>query len=313
MAVKLREFGSYTVGGSIVKSDRGERRPVRFSRDSGYVHDPRGHYSVGHVYVQYFIPEDRRPGPPFVLVHGGGMHGSAWETTPDGRPGWVNLLVGRGYEVHVLDNVERGRSGFAPLHFEGDPIIRTMEETWDLYRLGEAADFATRRPFANQKFPVEALEALARSTVPRWLSTTALQIDGLASVLERLGRAVLVCHSQGGQIAFDATERHPRRVAGIIGVEPSTLARDLARIRDIPVVILQGDFLDRQDRWITRRAEWHAFVDSLTATGGRACLIDTVAEIAPGGSHNLMMDRHNAECLDHALHALERLAAAAPA
>lgn len=307
MTVKLREFGSYTVGGTIVNFDEGERRSVRFSRDSQYVHDPRGHSSVGHVYVQYFVPEDRKPGPPFLLVHGGGMHGSSWETTPDGRPGWINLLVERGYEVHVLDNVERGRSGFAPLHFDGDPIIRTMEETWDLYRFGDAADFAARKPFPNQQFPVEGLEALARSTVPRWLSTTELQIDGLSAVLERLGQAVIVCHSQGGQITFDATERHPERVAGVIGVEPSSLARALERLRDIPVVLLQGDYLDRQERWVTRAGEWRGFVQELTALGGRARLIDTPTEIAPGGSHNLMMDRHNEACLDHALSALEAL------
>ena len=56
------------------------------------------------------------------------MHGSTWETTPDGRPGWINLLLAQGYEVHVLDNVERGRSGFAPGLWRDDPILRSQEE-----------------------------------------------------------------------------------------------------------------------------------------------------------------------------------------
>ena len=34
--------------------------------------DPRGHYAVEHAYVQYYIPANRRPEPPVLLVHGGG-------------------------------------------------------------------------------------------------------------------------------------------------------------------------------------------------------------------------------------------------
>ena len=118
----LRDFGSYTVAGRVHTVETGEPREVHFTRSAVHMVDPRGEFAVEHAYVQYFLPERRNGAPPVVLVHGGGMCGSTWETAPDGRPGWVNLLVARGYDVHVLDNVERGRSGFAPGLWPGDPL-----------------------------------------------------------------------------------------------------------------------------------------------------------------------------------------------
>lgn len=122
MRYSLRDFGSYTVGGRLYEVTDGEPREVRFTRSASYTYDPRGHRAVEHTYVQYFIPAPARDLPPVVLVHGGGMHGSTWETTPDGRPGWLHHLLDLGREVHVVDLVERGRSGFAPDLWAGAPI-----------------------------------------------------------------------------------------------------------------------------------------------------------------------------------------------
>ena len=110
----LKEFGSYTVGGRLHKVTTGIPKTVHFTRTASFEVDPRGHFAVEQAYVQYFIPENRNAEPPIVFVHGGGMSGSCWDKTPDGRPGWLHLALDRGYEVHVIDNVERGRAGFAP-------------------------------------------------------------------------------------------------------------------------------------------------------------------------------------------------------
>ena len=92
------------------------------------------------------------------------------------------MLLDRGYEVHVIDNVERGRAGFAPGLWSGAPITRSLQEAWRLFRIGSDAGFATRSAFAGQRFPHETLEQLARTFVPRWLSTTGLQAAALAAL-----------------------------------------------------------------------------------------------------------------------------------
>lgn len=50
-------------------------------------------------------------GPPLLFIHGGGATGACWRATPDGRPGWADLLATRGYRCWVTDWPGTGRSG----------------------------------------------------------------------------------------------------------------------------------------------------------------------------------------------------------
>ena len=304
MGSSLSDFGSYTVGGRIHRVTEGTPRTVSFARGADYTVDPRGRFWIEQTYVQFFVPAVRRDVPPAVLVHGGGMHGSTWETTPDGRPGWIHRLLERGHEVHVVDMVERGRSGFAPGVWPDAPFLRSMEEAWHLFRFGPADGFADRRPFPGQQFPTDRLDDLCRRFVPRWLSTGPLQTDGLIAVLERTGPALVISHSQGGEIAFDAATRRPDRVAAMIAVEPSALPQSIEPLARTPLALLAGDFLDTDARWAERRDGWADLIARLKASGAPAQYLATPDDLPPGGSHLLMMDRHGDACLDAALNAL---------
>ena len=46
------------------------------------------------------------------MVHGGSMSGTNFTGTPDGREGWAQYFVRRGYAVYVVDQPGRARSGF---------------------------------------------------------------------------------------------------------------------------------------------------------------------------------------------------------
>ncbi|UXX84305.1 alpha/beta fold hydrolase [Roseovarius pelagicus] len=298
MAYILRDFGSYTVGGHVHRVTQGTTREVNFTRSASYTYDPRGSFRVGQTYVQYFIPERMRDAPPMVLVHGGGMHGSTWETTPDGRPGWLHLLLGRGYAVHVVDLVERGRSGFAAGIWNEAPILRSAEEAWSLFRIGAPEGYSQRRAHDAQQFPVDHFDTFCSQMVPRWLNTSDLQVAGVVAVLDRLKCATLVCHSQGGEICLDATRERPDLVAGILAVEPSALP-DAAL--PCPIALLAGDYLNTAPHWVQRRKDWQRSIRQITETGRVAHYIDTATEVAPGGSHMLMMDQHGPECLEAGL------------
>src|SRR6267142_4400847 len=67
---------------------------------------------VGHVYVEYMIPQRLRHRTPIVMVHGGSQSGTNFTGTPDGREGWAQYFVRRGYAVYVVDQVARGRSAY---------------------------------------------------------------------------------------------------------------------------------------------------------------------------------------------------------
>ncbi len=298
MSYNLRDFGSYTAGGRIAQVTEGAPQKVNFTRSASFEVDPRGHFAIEHAYVQYFIPEARNDGHPVVLVHGGGMSGSCWETTPDGRPGWLHEFLRLGYEVHVVDAVERGRAGFAPDQWEGTPLLRSLEEAWSLFRIGPREGFATRTSYPGQRFPVAHFEAFARSFVPRWTTTTPLQVEALLAVLERTGPAIVVCHSQGGEIAFDALARAPSSFGKLIAVEPSCTPKNENELHGKSVCLIVGDYLDQDAFWEDRAKIW-AELSNL-----RNVSLLGPNELGQGHSHILMSDRCSSRMVQTALDAL---------
>jgi hypothetical protein len=64
-------------------------QPLRAVRSPAgtYQYDVNDAYYVEQAYMQRFVPAERVQEVPVLLVHGGGLTGVCWETTPDGRPG----------------------------------------------------------------------------------------------------------------------------------------------------------------------------------------------------------------------------------
>src|SRR5205085_11772411 len=69
-----------------------------------------GSAPVGQIYVEYMIPYRLRHRTPIVMVHGGSQTGTNFTGTPDGREGWAQFFVRRGYPVYVVDQIARGRA-----------------------------------------------------------------------------------------------------------------------------------------------------------------------------------------------------------
>ena len=66
--------------------------------------------TVGQMYVEYQIPQTLEQPYPIVMIHGGGQTGTNFTGTPDGREGWAQYFLRRGYAVYVVDQVARGRA-----------------------------------------------------------------------------------------------------------------------------------------------------------------------------------------------------------
>src|ERR1700744_6713581 len=72
---------------------------------------------VGQMYVEFQIPQEQKHPYPVVMIHGGSQTGTNFTGTPDGREGWAQYFLRRGYAVYVVDQVARGRSAYgAPVY-----------------------------------------------------------------------------------------------------------------------------------------------------------------------------------------------------
>src|SRR6202011_4224725 len=112
--IALRAMGSFHVGGRLVEISGKPVKEITFA--PGVVPariDPTGTYQVEQMYVQYFLPVHEAGAYPLLMWHGGGLTGVTYETTPDGREGWLNIFLRKGWSVYNSDAVERGRAGWA--------------------------------------------------------------------------------------------------------------------------------------------------------------------------------------------------------
>ncbi|MGH3171385.1 MAG: alpha/beta fold hydrolase [Trebonia sp.] len=295
--LRLESISSRFIGGrSLTMTGQPVESVAISSALPDYRHDGNDTFYIEQAYVQRFVPAGRVQDTPVLLVHGGGMTGACWESTPDGRPGWLTAFLLAGLPVDVLDNVERGRAGWcaAPGVWPGEPIMRGEREMWDVFRLGRPEDYERRIPFPGSQFPVGALAAMGRQGVPRWPGNAALAERSLLEVVTELGPCVLVGHSQGGGLSARVAHTRPDLVRQVVLIEPHGLPDISASAAGHPPQLtVIGDFTEASPLWVRLTADTRRHTARLRAAGARADVLDLPAEGIRGNSHNPMMDANS--------------------
>jgi pimeloyl-ACP methyl ester carboxylesterase len=199
-----------------------------------------GHYTddgkamAGQAHVLYLRLRGRPDAPRVVAIPGLGQTIANFLSTPDGRPGWAQQLVAMGFAVYLMDQPGRGASGYnhaaygppsgqtpllieqrftAPEKFAAEP---GKPWGWPQARLhtqwpgtGMRGDAAFDQFYASQ---VES--------APGNLSSD-LVLDAGVALLDRIGPAVLVTHSQAGAFGWRIGDARADKVLAIVAVEPS--------------------------------------------------------------------------------------------
>ena len=270
-----------------------------------------GHVSVKGMYVQYQIPQTRnRAAYPVIMVHGSAHTGKTYEETPDGRMGWAEYFVRHGVPVYVVDHSGRARSGFDPTARAPGFTKFTNEQAWVRFRFGPQPFV----PFANTQFPVKAQEEYYAQLVPN--TETSLPgagqntIDALAKLLDRIGPAVILVHSQSGAYGIGAAIARPNLVKAVVSVEPRNCAASPADIQSVfthvPLLTMFGDFQKGDPDWAGRMAECVATVGHIKEAHGTAENIYLPDAGIHGNSHMMMMDLNNQQLADIILAWLNR-------
>jgi len=292
--IRLRDMGAFHIGGRDILLAGLPRRELVMAEGGQPVQlDPNGTYRVEQMYAQYFLAEPASGRPPVAFWHGGGMTGAAWETTPDGRQGWLHHFLRRGWDAYLCDAVERGRAGAAPHVWQEAPVVQAQEDCYTRFRIGRPGT----RPgpgsaYADTQFPLESFGQLAAQMVPRWVHTDAAILRAYLALLDRIGPAVVVCHSQAGVFGIRAAYARPAGVRALVALEPASIP-DLEpdAIYDTPTLIVMGDHMDTDPRWPRMRQRAQAF-----AARHPSVTLLTLPELGiHGNSHMLMMDRNSLE------------------
>ena len=183
---------------------------------------------VGHMYVEYMIPQRLRHPYPVIMVHGGSQTGTNFTGTPDGREGWAQYFVRRGYAVYVVDQVARGRAAhWSQVYGAVTPSRMSFVEQrfvaperfkmWPQAHLhnqwpgeGKPGDPAFDQFYASQ-FP----------SIVDFPKQQEINPDALVALLDKIGPAILLTHSQSGAFAWPVADKRPNLLKANVAVEPN--------------------------------------------------------------------------------------------
>jgi pimeloyl-ACP methyl ester carboxylesterase len=291
-AVALRGMGSFHVGGREVTITGRPVKEVLFAPGGVPAKvDPNGVYQAEQMYVQYFMPADRKGTLPLLLWHGGGLTGVTYETTPDGREGWLTYFLRRGWDVYNSDAVERGRASWAmyPDILPGEPVFLTKENPWERFRIGGPGSYhsdpAQRKALPGNQFPVEGYDNFIKQAT----------IAAYTALVDKVCPCVVLVHSQAGQFGLRVAQARPDKVKALVLVEPAGLGdpKQADKLKDVPILAVYGDYIEQDARWPTIRKNGLDFYDLVRKAGGSVDVVDLPAAGIRGNSHMIMMDKNS--------------------
>jgi len=183
---------------------------------------------IGQLYAEFQIPQKLLHPYPIVMIHGGSQTGTNFTGTPDGREGWAQFFLRRGYAVYVVDQVARGRAGYWTQSYgpvTAADLDRTLQRfaAPERYNLWPQAHLHTQWPGAAKPGDpaFDAFYATQFPSLTNFATQQELNRDAGAALLDKIGPAILLTHSQSGAMGWPIADKRPNLVKAIVAVEPS--------------------------------------------------------------------------------------------
>lgn len=313
----IQEQGSFAVGGTVV-TNPGTFDPIKMSPEGQTLHGD-------HARVFYQVPVNARK-LPLVMWHGFGQFSKTWETTPDGREGYQNIFLRRGFGVYVLDQPRRGNAGRGtqPATIKVEPD----EQKWfGIFRLGIWPDFFRGVQFSKDP---QALDQYFRQMTPdTGPIDIAVNSDAVAALFHKIGPGILVTHSHSGGMGW-ATVLKSDKIRAVVSYEPgsnfifpegelpppmpssggtltasSVPLADFIKLTKIPIIIYYGDNIPAkptenpgQDQWRVRLAMAKLWAKAVNRHGGDATVVHLPEIGIDGNTHFPFSDLNNLKIAD---------------
>ncbi|HEX4409275.1 MAG TPA: alpha/beta hydrolase [Xanthobacteraceae bacterium] len=196
-----------------------------------YVGDADKKIMEGQIYVEVLAPKKQRRPYPLVLIHGAAQTATNWMGTPDGREGWAEYFVSLGYVVYMIDQPMRGRSAihsadgatrmftaqneqfqFTAIESDGNWPGREKHTQWP----GEGANKGKMGDAIFDQFYATQVETVISNE-----ETQQRNQDAGAALLDKIGPAIILTHSQSGPFTWLIADARPKLVKGLVAIEPS--------------------------------------------------------------------------------------------
>ena len=308
--LRIARQGSTEAGGRMINcatNDGGDPKSTRW---------PAGHVMVDNVYATYQYPAEMRHPHPILFNSGGGHTARVYDTTPDGREGWLTLFVREGFAVYGVDRPNTGRSGTDICKINAVklglapttqlPAINryAAESSWVTFRWGPKYG----EPYPNTQFPIEAADKYFPQTVSTYRDSqeTLKSVAAFSALIDKVPEPVILqTWSSSGLLGYLTAAERPERVKAILAIETSVTAFDeippasRQKLAAIPILIVIGDHA--QDRVDASRK----FQKEMAAIGGRVT-VDVLPEAGIyGNGHTMMLEKNNKQIMHRMIAWLE--------
>lgn len=315
--IVIQEQGSFAVGGSVI-TNSGTFDPIKRTPEGQTFHGD-------HAYVSYQIPE-RAKKLPLVFWHGIGLFSKTWETTPDGREGYQNIFLRRGFGVYLMNQPRRGNAGRSTTDATITPT--PDEQTWfGVFRIGVWPDYFPGVQFSKDP---ETLNQYFRMMTPNiGPFDTKVITDASSALASKIGLSIFVTHSHAGGFGW-LTAIGNSNVRAIVSYEPGSgfifpegevptpiassagpleavgvPKEEFLKLTKIPIIIYYGDYIPANpdpnpgtDGWRARLAMARLWRDVVNRHGGDVTVVHLPEIGIKGNTHFPFSDLNNVEIAD---------------
>ncbi len=301
----IAEQGAFSAGGAVIKSE-GTFDPLKAWNV------PQGGQTRhgDHADVFYQIPVKSKK-LSMVFLHGYGQTRRSWQTTADGREGFSDLFLRKGYGIYLVDQPGRGAAGQTskPAQITATPD----DQTWyTQFRIGLYPKFNEGVQFPKDSL---SLDRFFRMMTPNTGNVDeATIVNAMSAVFDKSGDGILFTHSAGGAPGWKTAIKNDR-VKAVVAYEPGGFVfpegetpagnrggrgiplDEFKKLTKIPIVIYYGDFIPAAETdaaslnfWRNVLANAMQWAKVVNAHGGDATVVHLPEIGLKGNTHFPMSD-----------------------
>lgn len=309
----IKEQGAFSAGGNIVKSEGvfDALKPWNVQQGGQTRHGD-------HADVFYQLPVNAKK-YSMVFLHGYGQSRRSWQTTADGREGFADIFLRKGYGVYLIDQPGRGDAGQTTK--PGQITATPDDQTWfTQFRIGLYPNFNEGVQFPKDE---KSLDRFYRMMTPNTGNVDETTIvNAISAVFDKTGDGILFTHSAGGSPGWKTAIKN-NHVKAIVAIEPGGFTfpegevpegnrggkgvplNDFLQLTKIPIVIYYGDYIPKEETnaaslnfWRNVLATARQWAKVVNAHGGDVTIIHLPELGIKGNTHFIMSDLNNKEIAD---------------